>query len=63
MDTLTHALSGALVARATQPRAGGALPTRTRVAVGLLAAAFPDSDVVLSLVDPMTYLTDRKSVV
>jgi inner membrane protein len=62
MDTLTHALSGALVARATQPRAGGALPTRTRVAVGLLAAAFPDSDVVLSLVDPMTYLTAHRGV-
>ena len=62
MDTLTHALSGALVARATQPRQGGRLPTRTRLTVGFLAAAFPDSDAVLSLFDPMTYLTAHRGV-
>jgi len=40
MDTLTHALSGALIARAT---AGGAeaLPLSRRLALGAVAAAFP----------------------
>ena len=63
MDTLTHALSGALLARATEPRAGRSpLPRRTRMAVGFLAAAFPDSDFVLGFGDPLTYLTTHRGV-
>jgi len=43
MDTLTHALSGALLARATAPAVSAdVLPLRRRLAIGALAAAFPD---------------------
>jgi inner membrane protein len=59
MDTLTHALSGALLGRATAPSAPaeGQLSTGVRVAAGFLAGAFPDVDVVLSFVSPIAYLT------
>ncbi len=64
MDTLTHALSGALVARATEPKAprAGELPRRTRMGVGFLAAAFPDSDFALLFLDPLTYLTAHRGI-
>jgi inner membrane protein len=64
MDTLTHALSGALVARATEPKAPRAdqLPRRARVWVGFWAAAFPDSDFALLLLDPLTYLTAHRGI-
>ena len=56
MDTLTHALSGALAARA----AISAKPAHTTradcVALGFLAAAFPDADVVFSYFSPLAYL-------
>lgn len=58
VDTLTHALSGALLARATGcgvPRPG-ALPPGPRIAAGFLAAAFPDCDFALRLIDTLTYL-------
>jgi inner membrane protein len=59
VDTLTHALSGALLGRATAPaRPGPAdLSNSARVVAGFLAGAFPDTDVVLSLVSPVAYLT------
>ncbi|HJX11878.1 MAG TPA: metal-dependent hydrolase, partial [Candidatus Binatia bacterium] len=49
MDTITHALSGALLARATEPEEPrpDRLPRRARMWVGFLAAAFPDSDFAL----------------
>src|SRR3974390_1209086 len=52
MDTLTHALSGALLARATAPRQAppGSLPRR--VAAGFLAGASPDLDGVAGLFGP-----------
>ena len=59
MDPLTHALSGALLARATAPSAQSSehvLPLRTRILVGFLAAAFPDLDLALRLIDTLTYL-------
>ena len=59
MDPLTHALSGALLARATAPSAQSfehVLPLRTRILVGFLAAAFPDLDLALRLIDALTYL-------
>lgn len=62
MDTLTHALSGALLARASAPARPGpdAASVRQRVAFGFLAAAFPDSDVLLSFASPLTYLTQHR---
>ncbi|HEX4886009.1 MAG TPA: metal-dependent hydrolase [Casimicrobiaceae bacterium] len=64
MDTLTHALSGALVARATAPSIAGErdLALRTRVAAGAVAAAFPDIDFVLGFVSPVVYLETHRGV-
>ncbi|SFL80173.1 metal-dependent hydrolase [Nitrosomonas communis] len=58
MDTLTHALSGALLVRSAEPVLPilKALPVRTRLIAGMTAAAFPDMDAVLRLVDTLTYL-------
>ncbi len=62
MDTLTHALSGALLGRASAPVAG-VLPVRRRVVVALLAAAFPDTDVAIALfTDPLTYINLHRGV-
>jgi inner membrane protein len=64
MDTLTHALSGALLARATAPREStpGAVSMRRRIAAGALAAAFPDLDFVLGFVSPSAYLLYHRGV-
>ena len=62
MDPLTHALSGALLARAAAPLSSSThsgqivLPLRLQVAAGFAAAAFPDVDLVLRLIDTLTYL-------
>jgi len=58
VDTLTHALSGALLARATVPSrpASGALSPNARMITGFAAAAFPDCDFALRLIDTLTYL-------
>ena len=62
MDTLTHALSGALIARATAPKDAppGSLPRR--IAAGFLAAAAPDLDFIISYVGPVTYLEHHRGV-
>ncbi|ARO88391.1 hydrolase [Nitrosospira lacus] len=64
MDTLTHALSGALLARATAPAISrpGELTPRTRMAAGFLAAAFPDSDIVLRVFGALPYLDLHRGV-
>ena len=64
MDTITHALSGALLARATEPEAPrpDQLPRRARMWVGFLAAAFPDSDFALLFLNPLTYLTTHRGL-
>jgi len=64
MDTLTHALSGALLARATAPAADtpGGLSLRARMTVGFVAAAFPDCDIVVSPVSPLAYLYNHRGV-
>lgn len=64
MDTVTHALSGALIARATAPRGGSAdtLCLRERTVIGLLAGAFPDIDFVAGFLDPLTYLNVHRGV-
>ncbi|MBX9895422.1 MAG: metal-dependent hydrolase [Nitrosomonas sp.] len=55
MDPLTHALSGALLARATAT-APARLPLRWQITAGFTAAAFPDIDLILRLIDTITYL-------
>lgn len=73
MDTLTHALSGALLARALTPARttrstgtprvlGPPVPVWQAVAVGTVAAAFPDSDVLLKLVSELAYLRGHRGV-
>lgn len=64
MDTLTHALSGALIARATAPpRPGGStLPLRRRLLIGFLAAAAPDLDYVVSFIGPIEYLYHHRGI-
>src|ERR671918_376121 len=64
MDTLTHALSGALLARATEPKKPRAdqLPRRLRMWIGFWAAAFPDSDFIISFINPLAYLALHRSI-
>lgn len=62
MDTLTHALSGALIGRAVAPGVRGSVSARDCVALGALAAAFPDADVVISLASPLAYLYHHRGV-
>ena len=56
MDTLTHALSGALLARATAAKDAPPRSIPRRVAAGFFAAAAPDLDFVLAFVSPLVYL-------
>jgi inner membrane protein len=59
VDTLTHALSGALLARATaRPKAAVA----RRVAAGFLACAAPDLDFVIGYIGPVEYLLTHRGV-
>ncbi|HEX2197439.1 MAG TPA: metal-dependent hydrolase [Burkholderiales bacterium] len=62
MDTLTHALSGALLARATASKDAppGSLPRR--VAAGFFACAAPDLDFVISYAGPIAYLEQHRGV-
>jgi inner membrane protein len=66
VDTLTHALSGALAARllvAGDPRRPpAALPAWQAMAAGAVAAAFPDLDFVLAYVSELTYLRGHRGV-
>jgi membrane-bound metal-dependent hydrolase YbcI (DUF457 family) len=73
MDTLTHALSGALIGRALvgsrnsrvalpQRWFGPPLTVAQSVAVGATAATFPDVDFVLSWVSDLTYLRGHRGV-
>jgi inner membrane protein len=61
MDTLTHALSGALAARASAP-ANARISITARVTAGFFAAAFPDMDWVLAYVSPVAYITGHRGV-
>ena len=59
MDTLTHALVGAVIGRATSPTdSGKQLPVRVRVVVGGMAAAFPDIDFLTLWINPLAYIAD-----
>ena len=64
MDTLTHALSGALLARATAPKREDekTLPLRRRLLVGFLAAAAPDLDFVFAYLGPIEYLFHHRGI-
>ncbi|MEE8482729.1 MAG: metal-dependent hydrolase [Acidiferrobacterales bacterium] len=60
MDTITHALVGAVTARAAAPGASSDkhLPIKIRVIVGGLAAAFPDIDFITLWINPLAYIAD-----
>ena len=60
MDTLTHALSGALLARATAPKDAPPRSLPRRVAAGFFACAAPDLDFVLGFVSPLVYLEQHR---
>lgn len=63
MDTLTHALSGALLANATKnnnPKTG--LSLKARVIAGTLAAAFPDIDFIAGFFGAITYLEQHRGI-
>lgn len=71
MDTLTHALSGALLARgltSSRPttqhiaQIGAPVPVWQAVLVGGFAAAFPDADFVLQFVSDLAYLRGHRGV-
>ena len=64
MDTLTHALSGALIGRATAPRAQtpDTLPLRRRVLIGAAAAAFPDLDFITGYLSPLSYIYYHRGI-
>jgi inner membrane protein len=62
MDTLTHALSGALLARATAPRDATGAQTLKRIAAGFLACAAPDLDFVVGFLGPVRYLEWHRGV-
>ena len=64
MDTLTHALSGALIARATAPRNPtiSTLPVGRRMWVGAAAAAFPDLDFITGYLTPLAYLHHHRGI-
>lgn len=64
MDTLTHALSGALVGRATWNKNTSRLTLRQRTLVGFLATAFPDIDYIVRLFtsDLIVYLNYHRGI-
>jgi inner membrane protein len=62
LDTLTHALSGALLARATASRDAPPRSVPRRVAAGFFACAAPDLDFVVSFAGPMDYLLYHRGV-
>jgi len=62
MDTLTHALSGALLARATAGLEKPELPLARRVGIGFAVGAFPDIDVVASWISPLAYLYHHRGI-
>jgi inner membrane protein len=76
MDTLTHALSGALLSCAVTARHrdaaaapapklrvfGPPVPLGQAVAVGFVAAAFPDADYVLKAVSDLAYLRGHRGL-
>ena len=60
MDTLTHALSGALIARATAGRDAPLHSIPRRVAAGFFACAAPDLDFVAGFFGPAEYVLHHR---
>jgi inner membrane protein len=56
VDTLTHALSGALLARATASKDAPPRSLPRRIAAGFFACAAPDLDFVVSAFGPVAYI-------
>ena len=62
LDTLTHALSGALLARATTPKDAPPRSLPRRIAAGFLACAAPDLDFVAGFLGPVEYIAQHRGV-
>jgi inner membrane protein len=62
VDTLTHALSGALLARATAPKDAPPRSLPRRIAAGFFACAAPDLDIVMTWFGPVAYLESHRGV-
>jgi inner membrane protein len=62
VDTLTHALSGALLARATASRDAAPRSIPRRVAAGFFACAAPDLDFVIGFAGPVEYLLHHRGI-
>src|SRR3954465_7411069 len=62
MDTLTHALSGALLARATNPKDAPPNSLPRRIAAGFFACAAPDLDFIASFGGPVSYLLNHRGI-
>ena len=63
MDTITHALSGALLGRATKNNVSDqGLSLRVRILVGTLAAAFPDIDFIARFFGLLNYLEIHRGI-
>jgi inner membrane protein len=62
VDTLTHALSGALLARATVAKDAPPRSLPRRMAAGFLACAAPDLDFVAGWAGPVAYLENHRGV-
>jgi len=62
VDTLTHALSGALLARASAAHDAPPRSIPRRVAAGFLACAAPDLDFVIGFFGPVQYLMNHRGV-
>jgi inner membrane protein len=60
MDTLTHALSGALLARATAPRDASPGALSRRIAAGFFSCAAPDLDFVYGFAGPVQYILNHR---
>src|SRR5260370_33140446 len=62
MDTLTHALSGALLARATASKDGAPRSIPRPAAAGFFACAAPDLDFVTAYAGPVAYGLNHRGV-
>ena len=62
LDTLTHALSGALLARATASKDAPPRSLPRRIAAGFFACAAPDLDFVIAWFGPVAYLENHRGV-